>query len=77
MVVRLGQHNNVGEKPTFILYTYINRHTGTPNKNKIQTMWCIIKQGINNIRGTIIVPSNHATNYRGLNSLNTKNIMIL
>ena len=23
---------NVGEKPTVILYTYINRHAGTPEK---------------------------------------------
>ena len=27
----LGQHYNIGEKPTVILYTYINRHAGTPN----------------------------------------------
>ena len=32
MVVTLGQQYNVGEKPTVILYTYINRHAGTPNK---------------------------------------------
>ena len=24
--------SNVGEKPTVILYTYINRHAGTPDK---------------------------------------------
>ena len=37
MVVTLvQQYNNVGEKPTVILYTnYINRHAGTPNKTKI------------------------------------------
>ena len=29
MVVKLGQQqDNVGEKPTVILYTYINRHAG-------------------------------------------------
>ena len=33
-VVALGQQYHVGEKPTFILYTYINRHAGTPNKTK-------------------------------------------
>ena len=32
MVVTLGQQCNVGDKPTVILYTYINRHTGTPSK---------------------------------------------
>ena len=31
-VVALGQQYNVGEKPTVILYTYINRHAGIPNK---------------------------------------------
>ena len=35
MVITLGQqYNNVGEKPTVILYTYINRHAGTPTKGK-------------------------------------------
>ena len=36
MVVTLGQQlYNVGEKPTvIILYTYINRHAGTPNETK-------------------------------------------
>ena len=33
MVVILGQQQyNVGEKPTVMLYTYINRHAGTPKK---------------------------------------------
>ena len=30
MKVTLGQQYNVGEKPTVILYTYINRHAGIP-----------------------------------------------
>ena len=30
MVVTLGQQYNVGEKPTVILYTYINRHAQLP-----------------------------------------------
>ena len=29
-VVTLGQQYNIGEKPTVILYTNINRHAGTP-----------------------------------------------
>ena len=36
MEITLGQqYNNVGEKPTVILllYTYINRHAGTPEKH--------------------------------------------
>ena len=32
MVVTMGQQYTVGEKPTVILYTYINRHAGTPEK---------------------------------------------
>ena len=43
MVVTLGQQYHVGEKPTAILYIYINRqHAGTPNKTK--TMFCIAQQ---------------------------------
>ena len=39
MVVTLvQQYNDVGEKPTVILYTYINRHAGTSNKNKTNAM---------------------------------------
>ena len=34
MVVTFGQQYNVGEKPTVILYMYINRQAGTPNKTK-------------------------------------------
>ena len=34
MVITLGQQYNAGEKPTVILYTYINRHAGTPTKGK-------------------------------------------
>ena len=29
MVVTLSQQYNIGEKPTVILYTYINRHAET------------------------------------------------
>ena len=36
MVITLGQQYNVGEKPTVILYTYINRHAGTPEKQQKQ-----------------------------------------
>ena len=42
MVITLGQQYHVGEKPTVILYTYINRHAGTPTKGK--TKQYIIKQ---------------------------------
>ena len=32
METTLGQQYKVGEKPTVIMYTYINRHAGTPEK---------------------------------------------
>ena len=34
MVVTLSQQYNTGEKSTVMLYTYIYRHVGTPDKNK-------------------------------------------
>ena len=34
MVITLGRQYNVGEKPTAMLYTYIDRHAGAPNKTK-------------------------------------------
>ena len=36
VVTFLGQQYNTGEKPTVILYTYINRHAGTPDKKQKQ-----------------------------------------
>ena len=33
MVVTLGEQYNIGEKPTVILYSYINRHAGTTGKH--------------------------------------------
>ena len=36
MTVTLGQQYNIGEKLTVILYTYINRHAGTPEKQRRQ-----------------------------------------
>ena len=35
MEIKLGQQYHVGEKPTVILYTYINRYAGTPEKTVI------------------------------------------
>ena len=34
MVVTLGQQYNIGEKPIVTLYNYINRHAGTPEKQR-------------------------------------------
>ena len=53
MVVTLGQQYNVEEKPTVILYTYINRHAGTPDKKQKQNRNNVVqrpvKHGSNNI----------------------------
>ena len=47
MVVILGQKYNIGEKPTVMLYTHINRHAGTPEKQrkskKVIKTWYIVK----------------------------------
>ena len=37
MVVILGRQDGVGEKPAVILYTYIYRHAGAPNKKQNKT----------------------------------------
>ena len=47
MVVPLGQQYNIGEKPTVILYSYINRHAGTPEKQQRQKS-CLKKNDISN-----------------------------
>ena len=47
MVVTVGQQYNTGEKPTVMLYTYIiNRHAGTPDKNKTNTCLVHTKIGL-------------------------------
>ena len=32
--VTQGQQQNIGEKPTVTLYTYINHHVGTPKQKQ-------------------------------------------
>ena len=49
MVVTLGQQYNVGEKSTVILYTYINRHAGTPNKKQKQNRNNVVSSITSNI----------------------------
>ena len=48
MVVTLGEQYNVGEKPTVILYTYINRHAGPPNITKQ-------KHVVHSEEGTVVI----------------------
>ena len=38
MVVTLSQQYNVGETLSVMLYAYVNRHTGTPDKNSNKTV---------------------------------------
>ena len=42
MVVILVQQYHVGEKPAVILYTYINRHPGTPSKTKTKARMSLL-----------------------------------
>ena len=49
VVVTLGQQYHVGEKPTVILYTYINRHGGTPNKTKTKDTMSLDYSSVCNI----------------------------
>ena len=44
MVVTLDQQYNVEEKPTAILYTYINRHAEPPIITKQKTLYYIVKR---------------------------------
>ena len=39
MQIILGPQYNVGEKPTVILYIYINRHAGTPKKHSTSLLF--------------------------------------
>ena len=49
MVVPLGQHYNIGEKPTVILYSYINRHVQGHQKNsKDKTLVVVCVTSSNN-----------------------------
>ena len=58
MVVTLGQQYNVGEKPTVILYTYINHHAQPPIITQHNHCKYIVTSII--VLMSIIVPSNHA-----------------
>ena len=57
MVVTLGQQYNAGEKPTVILYTYINHHAQPPIITQHKTPEYIVKRII--LIMSIIVLSNH------------------
>ena len=44
MVVTMGQQYNIGEKPTVIMYTYINRHVEPPNITSQKSLYNIFKR---------------------------------
>ena len=51
MVFKLGQKYNVGEKPTVILYTYINHHAQLPviTQHNIPTVVHSYEDSTNNV----------------------------
>ena len=53
MVVTLGQQYNLGEKPTAILYAYINRHAGTTNKTRTKYIMSLDYDSVCNIGSRI------------------------
>ena len=54
MEITLGQQYTIGEKPTVVLYTYINRHAGTPEKQRRQ----------NSTSSNIIIHKNNDIGYK-------------
>ena len=66
-VVTVGQQYNVGEKPTVILITYINRHAERPSITKRKTLLYIVKRVVIKY-STIIVPSHHTKTGSWVNS---------
>ena len=76
MVVTLGQQYNIGEKPTVILYTYINRHAGTPTKGNSLTLLgqqfdvgekpTVILQQLCTLTLLLVAMQGHQRNHSGL-----------
>ena len=66
VVATLGQQYNVGERPTVILYTYINRHARPSGTTKQNTIQHITKKVV--IIYEIIIPSNHTAIVAWVNS---------
>ena len=55
MVVTWGrQQNHVGEEPTVILYTCINRHIGTPDKTKTNDTMSLEYSSVCNIGSRVV-----------------------
>ena len=62
MEIALGQQYNVGEKPTVILYTYINRYAGTPEKFCIKSTNTTLAASLVQVQRTELLCDVHNTN---------------
>ena len=69
MVVILGQQYNIGEKSTVILYTYINRHAGTPEKQRKKSFVIRILAKDQPPPSNLVVYSTNAVQYRRNNDM--------
>ena len=67
MGVTLGRQYNVGEKPIVIMYTYINRHAGTPETQQKQehsiNSTYIVKHRSNSLLHTLVGCKDKATTW--------------
>ena len=66
MVVTLGQQYSVGDKPTVMLYTYINRHAGAPNKTKAKDTMSLDYSSVYNVLGCRTVHACKASSSYGV-----------
>ena len=62
MEITLDQQYNVGEKPTVILYTYINRYAGTPENCCIKTTNSTLAASLVQVQCTEFLCDVHITN---------------
>ena len=62
MEITLGQQYNVGEKPTVILYTYINRYAGTPENYCIKSTNIPLAASLVQVQCTEFLCGVHNTN---------------
>ena len=62
MEITLGLQYNVGEKPTVILYTYINRYAGTPENCCIKSSNITLAASLVQVQCTEFLCDLHNTN---------------
>ena len=76
MEITLGQQYNVGEKPTVILYTYINRHAGTPENCCINSTDITLAASVVQVQCTEFLCDVHNTNSNTVLHSQTYNIPV-